>query len=334
MISARVACALLLLAAGCRGSSEDERPVFQGVVEYDERLLAFELGGRLERINVSEGEAATAGKVVAELDAELGRALVDARVREAEAARSQADLLQAGSRREDVAGAAARVRAARASEKLLETNLARERTLAARGVTPQAVIDDLEAQLARARAERQSLEQNTAALSKGARPQEREAALARAAAADATVKLESARVERHELRAPAPGLVLDVHVETGEVVSAGAPIITLGDTQHPYVEVFVPQGELAGIRIGVAADVRVDSLPSALKGRVEHVSPKTEFTPRFLFSERERPNLVIRVRVRLDDPKQLLHAGVPAFVVFRRGAEQRPNASAAVGTLP
>ena len=28
---------------------------------------------------------------------------------------------------------------------------------------------------------------------------------------------------------------------------------------------------------------------------------QTEFTPRYLFSERERPNLVVRVRVRIDD---------------------------------
>jgi hypothetical protein len=47
---------------------------------------------------------------------------------------------------------------------------------------------------------------------------------------------------------------------------------------------------------------------------VENVARATEFTPRFLFSERERANLVVRVRVRVDDPAQRLHAGVPAFV--------------------
>ena len=43
--------------------------------------------------------------------------------------------------------------------------------------------------------------------------------------------------------------------------------------------------------------------------RIEHVFPNTEFTPRFLFSESERPNLVVRVRVRIDDPRRELHAG-------------------------
>ena len=51
-----------------------------------------------------------------------------------------------------------------------------------------------------------------------------------------------------------------------------------------------------------------------LSGHIEHIFPKTEFTPRFLFSEGERPNLVLRTRVRVDDPQQRLHGGVPAFV--------------------
>jgi hypothetical protein len=46
------------------------------------------------------------------------------------------------------------------------------------------------------------------------------------------------------------------------------------------------------------------------------VRRRTEFTPRYLFSESERGNLVIRVRVRLDDSRRLLHAGLPVFVRF------------------
>ena len=60
--------------------------------------------------------------------------------------------------------------------------------------------------------------------------------------------------------------------------------------------------------------VRVDSVAESFAGRVEHISPTTEFSPRYIFSERERPSLVVRVRVRIDDPKHQLHRGVPAFV--------------------
>jgi hypothetical protein len=46
---------------------------------------------------------------------------------------------------------------------------------------------------------------------------------------------------------------------------------------------------------------------------VEFVSPETEFTPKFLFSDQERPHLVVRVRVRVGDADRRLHSGVPAF---------------------
>jgi HlyD family secretion protein len=108
--------------------------------------------------------------------------------------------------------------------------------------------------------------------------------------------------------------VLDRHVEPGEVVGAGSPVATVADTHRPYVEVFVPQAALAGIHVGGAASVRTDAHPEPVPGRVELISPRTEFTPRFLFSERERPNLVVRVRVRIDDAAGALHAGIPAFV--------------------
>jgi len=51
---------------------------------------------------------------------------------------------------------------------------------------------------------------------------------------------------------------------------------------------------------------------------VESVSPDTEFTPKFLFSDRERPHLVVRVRVRVQDPERRLHSGVPAFAQVQR----------------
>jgi HlyD family secretion protein len=135
---------------------------------------------------------------------------------------------------------------------------------------------------------------------------------------EAALGVEQVRLERHELHSPDEADILDVHDELGEVIGAGSAVITLANTAHPYVDVFVPQGKLEGIVVGKAAKVKVDSLAQPLPGKVEHVAQRTEFTPRFLFSERERPNLVVRVRVRVDDPKRRLHAGVPAFVTVTR----------------
>jgi HlyD family secretion protein len=114
--------------------------------------------------------------------------------------------------------------------------------------------------------------------------------------------------------------LLEVDVEQGEVVAAAAPVVTLADPQRPYVDVFVPQAEIARVFVGEGATVKIDALSQALSGKVEHIARRTEFTPRYLFSETERATLVVRVRIRIADPKEQLRAGVPAFVRLSGGA--------------
>jgi HlyD family secretion protein len=269
-------------------------------------------------VRVRRGDVLKKDQLIAKLDDELARATRAARAGEAEAARAQVKLLQAGPRSEEVGSLAARVKAASAVEAQLKRNLDRERELNRRGVTASAAVDDLESQLQRATAERQSLEQSLNALRRGARTQEIATAEARADAARSVAQLEDARVERHELHADAPATVLDIHVDPGEIVAAGSPVVTLANTHQPYADVFVPEAKIGGIRVGAVAKVRVDSLSEPLNAKVESIGHKTEFTPRFLFSDRERPNLVIRVRVRIEDDAEKLHAGLPAFVSVER----------------
>jgi HlyD family secretion protein len=304
--------------AGCRSQQAAEERANQGVVEYDQRILGFELGGRVDEVLVVRGARIKKGQPLARLDDELERASRAARSNEERAARAQLGLLEAGARPQEIRSAAARVKAARAAEAQAKRSLNRERELSKRGVTPQAFVDDLESQAERATAERQSVEQSYLAIKSGARHPELEAAQAKADAAASVVKLADERLARHELRAPADGVVLDVHVETGEIVGAGAPVVTLADTTQPYADVFVPQGQVGGIKRNAHAALKVDAVPEPLPGRVESIDQRTEFTPRFLFSNRERPNLVIRVRVRVDDPKERLYAGLPAFVTIDR----------------
>lgn len=315
------ACLLGVGLAGCGAGSAAPHD-FQGIVELEPAHLGFEAGGRIQRLAVEEGDRVEAGAVLAELDHELARAVRAARWREAEIARAEAQLVQAPARRSEVAGLEARVRAAAATEALLERNLTRERALVAQQVTARAVAEELEGQLARARAERQSADAALATLRSGARSEERAGATARVEAAEAALAIEDKQLGKLVLRAGRQGRVLDVHVEPGEVVAAGTPVVSVGDTRHPYIEVFVPQGDLQGVAVGTRAEARVDTEQQAFSGRVEHVAQQTEFTPRFVFSERERPNLVVRVRVRVDDPDERLHAGVPAFVKLQRNVER------------
>jgi len=318
-----VAAALAVVSTACRREDSDQNR-YQGVIEYEERDLAFEVLGRIIELPVVEGQTVHAGDLVARLDDTLEKSARDARAAEAQAMRDQLGLLKSGARAEDIRAMEAQVRAARSSEGLLRANAQRMRKLYEGQAATPASVDQLESDLGRATAQREGLEQNLSALRHGARPQEIEMALHRLASAEAEVALEETRIKRYALRADSLGEVLHVHFELGEMAAIGTPVVTVADTNHPYTDVFVPEAELGGIRVGAAARLRVDAVAQELPGTVERISRRTEFTPRYLFSRGERTNLVIRVRVRVDDPRHELHAGPPAFVRIARAA---PGAS-------
>jgi multidrug resistance efflux pump len=270
----------------------------------------------VKSIAVDEGDLVEASAELARLDDTLDRLEREARAAEARAVHAELALIEAGTRSEDVKSLQASLAAAKSAEALAKQTLTREQQLAKSGDSRAADMDAAQSGMATASANRRDLEARLARAKHGARPQEIEAAQARADAADTAVRAADERIARRVLHTDTAGAVLDVHVDPDEFAQSGATIVTLGDVHHPYVDVFVPQGRVDGIDVGDAALVKVDAHDEAFAGKIEHVARETEFTPKFLFSERERPNLVMRVRVRVDAPAGDLHAGLPAFVTL------------------
>lgn len=309
--------ALLLLAslASCRKADVTDGR-YQGMIEYDQRDLSFEQPGRVVTLAVHRGERVAAGAPIARQDDTIDRQAKDVDTRAIAVAQSELDLVKAGSRPEDVRAAEAQLTAAKAAEKNAQIELARQRTLVEKGALPGAGLDALEAQLAGATGTRQAQEERLRALRKGARVEEIDRAAARVAQASEALALDDTRLGKRALTAPADGIVQDVYLQSGELAAAGMPVVSLVDTRHPYADVFVPVADAPHVRIGDAASLRVEGLATLARGAVELIYPEAEFTPRFVFSPRERPNLMVRVRVRLDDPDGRLHAGLPAYVTF------------------
>lgn len=313
-----LALAFALAAQGCdRAGATGQAEPLQGVVEHDEVTLAFEVTGRVSHVYVREGDALSGEVILARLDEGLTRPERDAKAAELEAARAQLALLEAGPRSEDVRAVQADLRSVVEQQKVLERQRARQAQLTRRGAAPAASLDALDAQQSALAGRRAVLEQNLRALKSGARPEELDAARAQVQALQAQLAAMDARLARFTLTYDAPATVLEVLIKPGEVAAAGAPAFLVADLDHPYVDVFVPQARISTLAVGMPMEVRIDALDQPVFGHVERVNSNAEFTPRFLFSERERENLVIRVRVRIDDPRHLLRAGVPAFVTPR-----------------
>ena len=150
----------------------------------------------------------------------------------------------------------------------------------------------------------------------------RDAARAALAAAEAGVKQAGEQVDYTVVRAPYSGLVTQRHVEIGETVAPGQPLVSGLSLGQLRVEVQVPQADIAAIREHKAATIRladgrdVDArevivFPSA--------NPQTHtFTVRVELPEMEtglQPGNTVKLRFKLGEAERLL---VPAAALVRR----------------
>ena len=307
---------VLALVACHRRDLTDER--YQGMVELEQTDLAFEIGGRIATLDVPAGAQVKAGQVVATLDDSLDKAQRDVRGHELDAAKADLALLQAGSRVQDIRAARAELDAAQANEDVLAREVDREKKLLASGATTGSRLDDLMGQLAHAKGERQAQQQRVSALASGARIEEVARADARVAEAEDAVAVADRQLEKHVLKSPIDATVLDRYPEIGEVLQPGAPVLSLVNRARPYADVFVPVSDMPKVKLGAPMAIAVEGDPREVPGVVERVYPQLEFTPRFVYSPRERPNQLMRVRVRLDDKEGRLHAGMPAYARLAR----------------
>lgn len=143
----------------------------------------------------------------------------------------------------------------------------------------------------------------------------REVDAARAALAQARASLDLATISRSNavLRAPIAGTVLSRNVEVGDLVVAGSPVMTIGDLSSPYLRIFVAETDLGRVKLGQAAEVRVDAFPDrVIRGTVEEISNRAEFTPGNVQTKEARVKLVFGVKIVLPNPDGILKPGLPA----------------------
>ena len=216
--SASILLACMSFSAGCNGPKPSVPSPYQGVLELERSVLAFETGGRIVTLELERGQRLTAGQRVGALDDALVAPARKARLAEIEAAKSQLALLESGARSEDLSTLKAQIRALRANEQTIATALRRQKRLVEDRTAPESSLDELEGRLRGAKAQREAAEHQLASARSGARPQELEAARAKIAALEATLELEDVRAKKLVLHAATDGLVLDVLVKSGEVV--------------------------------------------------------------------------------------------------------------------
>ena len=114
------------------------------------------------------------------------------------------------------------------------------------------------------------------------------------------------------LVSPIAGVVMAKSAEMGEVLAAGATVVTVGELDRPWVRGYVSESNLGRVKLGKLVDVTTDSFPGKkYKGRITFISSEAEFTPKQIQTQEERQKLVYRVKIEVENPNRELKSNMP-----------------------
>lgn len=95
-------------------------------------------------------------------------------------------------------------------------------------------------------------------------------------AAAGQLQTAQANVSYAEIRSPIPGYVTDRPLYSGEMASAGTPLITVMDTSQIVARAHIPQAQAALLKPGDAAEIAAPGAEDKFAARITLVNPATD----------------------------------------------------------
>ena len=131
--------------------------------------------------------------------------------------------------------------------------------------------------------------------------------------------LQLARItsQKYVIVAPLTGIITQVPLHEGEVVSAGQMIGAVADLSTLKLTVWVLERDVGKVSVGQIVEVTADPFPGRdFGGVVTSINTQAEFTPRNVQTQADRLNLVFGVNIRVDNVEALLKPGMPVDARF------------------
>jgi HlyD family secretion protein len=309
-----------------------------GTVDANEVLVSAKIPGRIQTLYVDEGQDVKAGQLIAIIESQ-----------DLQAARNAAEATAAGQKfklgetvatehqtrgetgsaalnAEDVLKSAqASLAQAQANYEHQQADTSRTVALAKDGIMSQQAKDDavtsLQASKAAADAARDNVSAAEASL-KQARAHELLATVAartvsetREEAENARALAEQAKVELgySQVFAPVTGKVNVRAARQGEVVTAGAPIVTIMDLTQTWVYAPLPETQADAVQLGDSLRVVLPS-GATITGKVINKSAQADFATQRDVSARKRDIKTIQLKLLIDNPEERFVPGMTAEV--------------------
>lgn len=254
-----------------------------GIVQSNGRLEATQVdvsskyAGRLSEVDVEEGSPVKVGQIVAK---------VSSPETEAQLRAAQADVQKA---KDAVAAAEADIITRQSAQDFAKGDFERGVELLKSGNITKQTYDQRQRNFEGAQA------------STNASIAQRDQAKAAVINANAEVDRIQAMLADLTLVSPREGRVQYQLARAGEVVAAGAPILTILDLTDVYMTIFVPAAVAGKLELGGEARLVLDPIPDVvIPATVSFVATDAQFTPKTVETKDEREKLMFRLKLKID----------------------------------
>ena len=309
-----------------------------GTVDANEVVVSAKIPGRIQTLTVDEGQDVKAGQLIAMIESDDLQAARKAA--EATAASQkwklgetvETELQDRGETGNAAVNAEAQVRAAQASLAQAEANYDHQKAdtsrtvaLAKQGIMSEQASDEAATSLQAAKAAVDTARENVAAAEaslRQARAHELLTAVAgrtvnetRDEAQNARALADQAKVELGyaQVFAPVSGKVNVRAARQGEVVTVGAPIVTIMDLTQTWVYAPLPETQADAVQLGDSLRVVMPS-GATLQGKVINKSAEADFATQRDVSARKRDIKTVQLKLLIDNPGERFVPGMIAEV--------------------
>ena len=258
---------------------ESDKLILSGVIEAVEYDLSFRISGQITEIFYDEGDLIDSNVVVAVLDTTELSAIVGQAHKSYEAFKASITQLEV-------------------QLETIQRNLSKIKQLLPTGGSSQSQYDDLADQKRQVKAQLESARKNLEA-------------------AKAIYELAEIRLGYAVLKSFISGKVINRMHEPGEVITAGAPVITIANLEDLTVKIYLPEIYLGKVKLGQEVAIQVDSYPQkSLPGKIKYISDKAEFTPKNIQTKEERVKQVFAIKISSSSHGGILKPGLPCDVII------------------
>ena len=240
--------------------SQPKEKVIQGEAEATEYRISGKVPGRIEEFRGEEGQKVRKGDTLVIIDSpEIRSKIAEANAAKA-AAVAQRNKAYNGASQEQITGAYEMWQKALVGEDVMRKSYERIKKLHDEKVVSDQKFDEVEAQYNAAVATANAAKSQYDMAVKGARQEDKDAAVALVERANAAVELVNAYQDEIHLTSPADGIIAARYPKVGELVGQGSPIMTIQDIGDMWFTFNIREDRLHSLKSGDKVQLTVPAL--------------------------------------------------------------------------